>query len=399
MKIRLPGFVVCLAWYAVPAWSAEFPAFETRVIDPMCGNICYAVTLADVDGDGRQDIVAVTENRVLWYGQPDHAAGKSEWTKHVILEDQTERDNVCIAPLDIDGDGQIDFALGAGWTKIGTLQWITRGKSADDKWSVHFIDKEVWLHRMRFADVLGTGRPQLTISPLNKTTGNGVRLTAFEIPANPKTDRWPRTLLNGDLNRMHNHWHVDLDGDKTIDTITASEEGVNLVTKSAEGWSKTLLGRGAEGEKPEQKGAGEVKVGRRKDGTTFLATVEPMHGDSAVVYTPPGSRGPWTRHVLDNTLRRGHAVWCADLDGDGDDEFIVGHSDPGPGPVKGPGVYAFRCDDLAAGKWTKHVLDDGGMATEDVIAADLTGDGRIDIVAGGRNTHNIKLYVNAPAKK
>src|SRR5688572_14046117 len=50
-----------------PAHAADFPKFEERVLDPMCGNVCYAVTLADVDGDGRQDVVAVTENRVLWY--------------------------------------------------------------------------------------------------------------------------------------------------------------------------------------------------------------------------------------------------------------------------------------------------------------------------------------------
>ncbi|MFM7833434.1 MAG: hypothetical protein ACKPJD_16705 [Planctomycetaceae bacterium] len=36
------------------------------------------------------------------------------------------------------------------------------------------------------------------------------------------------------------------------------------------------------------------------------------------------------------------------------------------------------------------------MATEDLAVADLTGDGRPDIVAGGRATHNVRLYVNQP---
>jgi len=34
------------------------------------------------------------------------------------------------------------------------------------------------------------------------------------------------------------------------------------------------------------------------------------------------------------------------------------------------------------------------VTVEDLVAADLTGDGNPDIVAVGRATHNVKLYVN-----
>ena len=73
---------------------------------------------------------------------------------------------------------------------------------------------------------------------------------------------------------------------------------------------------------------------------------------------------------------------------------MVGHSDTSPGAVKGPGIYVYEAQDQAGYNWTKHVIDDGGIATEDLIAADITGDGRVDIVAGGRASHNVKLYVN-----
>ena len=72
--------------------------------------------------------------------------------------------------MDIDGDGAIDFELGAGWTKKGTIQWLSRGKNLDEPWQVHFIGKEVWTYRMRFADVLGSGRKQLVVSPLDVET-------------------------------------------------------------------------------------------------------------------------------------------------------------------------------------------------------------------------------------
>ena len=73
---------------------------------------------------------------------------------------------------------------------------------------------------------------------------------------------------------------------------------------------------------------------------------------------------------------------------------MLGFSDPGPGPIKGPGVFVYRATDSTLTKWDKIVLDDGGVAVEDLIAGDLNGDGRIDLVAGGRATHNVRIFEN-----
>ena len=382
---------------SLAANAAEFPKFEAKTLDPDVGKVCYAVTLADVDGDGKQDIVAVTENRVLWYQAPD-------WKPRVIIEDQTERDNVCIAPLDIDQDGKIDFALGAGWSgkNTGQLVWLSRGASLDEKWHVHLIGHEPWTHRMRFANVAGGVRPQLVVSPLTKTQGDGVRLLAFSIPDHPKTDPWPSRVLNASMNRMHNHWHLPWSDLGIESTLTASQEGVHLISPGVvrggvASWITSKLGTGATGEKPEANGAGEIKIGKLKNGPRFIVTVEPMHGQACVVYVEPSDinkqLGLWPRYVIDETLNRGHALWTCDIDGDGGDEIVLGFSDPGPGPIKGPGVFVYKADDATAKKWTKHTIDDGGVATEDLICADLNGDGKLDIVAGGRATHNVKLYV------
>lgn len=396
LALRVVG---CLSLAVATTQAADFPQFTAKTLDPEVGKVCYAVTVADVDGDGKQDVVAVTENRVLWYQAPD-------WKRRVIIEDQTERDNVCIAPLDIDGDGKIDFAIGAGWLgkHIGQICWLSRGASLEEKWHVHLIGNEPWTHRMRFANVAGGSRPQLVVSPLNKTQGDGVRLLAFDIPENPKTDKWPSRVMNASMNRMHNHWHLDWNGDGVSDTVTSSQEGVHLISAGpirdgVVNWMATKLGQGAVGEKPETQGAGEIKVGKLKNGPRFVTTVEPMHGQACVVYVEPkaGEKitdGLWHRHVIDATLNRGHALWTSDIDGDGGDEIVLGFSDPGSGPIKGPGVFVYKADDNSATKWTKHVIDNGGMATEDLVCADLNGDGRLDIVAGGRGTMNVKLYLN-----
>ena len=250
---------------------------------------------------------------------------------------------------------------------------------------------------MSFADVLGTGKPQLIVSPLNRSIDGkaGVRVFAFEIPAEPKTERWPSTVLDETLNRMHNHTQIDWDGDGRLDTITASEEGVFLIRKQGDTFHKTQLGTGAPSDKPEFRGAGEIKVGKLKTGARFLATVEPMHGTSVAIYTENVDKKlPMKRIVIEESMKQGHAVWAADLDGDGTDELLIGHREAGTGDVKGPGLYVFSCDDELGQKWTKHVIDNGGVAVEDALVADFNGDGRLDLLAGGRATQNVKLYVN-----
>src|SRR3954471_16223698 len=68
----------------------------------------YAVLIVDVNADGKPDIVVVDTDRVVWFENPT-------WKMRTIIDKQTKRDNVCIAAADIDGDGKLDFALGAGW--------------------------------------------------------------------------------------------------------------------------------------------------------------------------------------------------------------------------------------------------------------------------------------------
>lgn len=389
--------------------KVDFPTFKMQEIAKDL-EVGYAVILVDINGDKKPDIVVVDSKRVIWFENPT-------WKMRTIIQGQTAPDNVCIAAADIDGDGQLDLALGAGWKPFdtkggGTLQWLKRGKTLDDPWTIHPIDNEPTMHRIRFADLDGSGKPRLIAVPLmgrgsskEKNWMDGpVRVLAYSIPKDPLKDRWTPEVLDESMHVIHNFAPIPAAGGKGMDVLCASYEGVSLLSKSGEKWSKAHIGTGNQATPEKNRGASEIKMGRLKNGKRCIATIEPWHGTQVVVYTEPKdpTQKMWDRHVIDEDLRWGHAVWFADIDGDGDEELIIGvRDDPGPkDTIKGRrGVRIYKATDGVGAKWAKTIVEAGGVAVEDLAAVDLDGDGKIDIVAAGRQTHNLRIYWNQGGKK
>ena len=410
MKNLIAALLLALAAFSVGTpIRADEPAksfANFRMVElPEKIGVGYAVLLVDVNGDGKKDIVVVDQTRVIWFENPT-------WKMHTIIKGLTKPDNVCIDAFDIDGDGQIDFALGADWKPFntsagGTLQWLKRGKTLDEPWTVYPIDMEPTVHRLRFADIDGNGKASLLSVPLmgrgssaknNWTDGSPVRVTAYRIPKDPTKDRWMPEVLDESLHVCHNFHPIDLPGTTRKDILTASYEGVSLLSLNDGKWKRQHLGTGNQDNPKANRGASEIKQGKLKNGKKFIATIEPWHGDQVVVYTEPMTAGKlWDRHVIDEQLRWGHAVTCADLDGDGSDEIIIGvRDDPTDNDkVKDRrGVRVYKATDDKGSAWQRQIIESGGVAVEDLAAVDLDGDGRIDIVAVGRKTGNVRIYWN-----
>jgi hypothetical protein len=209
-------------------------------------------------------------------------------------------------------------------------------------------------------------------------------------------------VIDESLHVVHGLTTVERPDGKGVDLLTASYEGVHLLARNRAGkWTKKQLGTGNQENPRGSRGSSEVKQGKLKNGRKFLATVEPWHGNQVVIYTEPAIAGKlWDRHVIDDRLKWGHAVWCADLDGDGDDEVIVGvqHTlEDKPGARRG--IRLYKATDGKGTRWVRHVLDDGDVAVEDLAAADLTGSGRLDIVAVGLQSGKARIYWNQGTKK
>jgi FG-GAP-like repeat len=339
----------------------------------------YAVVPGDVDGDKRMDILAISGTELVWFQAPT-------WEKKIILgAGATTADNVTLAVHDIDGDGRLDVALGAGWTRqnTGTLQWVKQNApGATPAWEVFPISAEPTLHRIRWADVDGDTKPELIVAPLHGKGAKGAegpsaRLLVFKPPANPRTEPWPMEVAGEENHIQHNFLPVNLDKDPQDEIVTASAEGLKAWKRGKDGkWSTTLIGEGA---------PGEVKLGR-VGGRRLLATVDPWHGAGVAVYAE--KPGVWAKTTIETALTEGHALGWADFDGDGSEELAAGWR---RGPA--PGVAIYVVDREGALK-SKTMVDEAGMDTEDLIVGDFDGDKQPDIVASGRATRNIKIYWN-----
>jgi hypothetical protein len=369
------------------------PNFKTQEIDSNVG-IGYGLALADVDGDGRTDILLADKDLIAWYQNP-------KWEKHIIAEKLTDKDHVCIAARDINGDGKCEIAVGAQWNPgdtvdSGAVFYLVPPEDRTQRWKPIQLSHEPTTHRMRWVRNR-SGRYDLIVAPLhgrgNKNgVGNGVRILAYHKPEDV-TLPWNTTLVADAMHMTHNFEVIPSTPDEPESLLLAGREGIVRLTSGTNGWRSQWVARH---DTPELQGAGEVRWGAFAGGQPYVAAIEPMHGNQLVIYTPP-PEGPkdglWQRRVLDDTLVDGHALACHDLLGLNNRQIVVGWRAMNK-IGKRVGVKLFYTTKEDGTGWQQHLLDDNTMACEDVMGADLDGDRDVDMVAAGRASKNLKIYWN-----
>lgn len=380
--------------FAVVGVASE-PAFRTVELDSEVG-IGYGLAIADVDGDTRPDVLLVDRDEVAWYQNP-------HWRKHRLTGKLTDADHVCIAAKDIDGDGRAEIAVGAGWNpsdtfNSGALFYLLPPADRTQLWETIPLRHEPVIHRIAWAKDW-QNRWTLVSLPLHgrgnnpqTAEGAGVNVLRYLPPADPRDD-WTRHGIDDTLHKTHNFDTVQWDDDPEHELLIAAKEGLYLFqwSEALQAPARSLLGTNDLG------GMGEVRAGRLSATTRFAATIEPMHGHTLAIYLPPDSPEPgalWRRQVLDESLADGHALACGDLLGLGRDQIVVGwRAMNRPTPTR-VGVKMFIPSDEHGSTWRQFMIDDNTMACEDLQLADLNDDGKLDIIAAGRATRNLKIYFN-----
>ena len=374
--------IINLIWIFTSLFPAD-PNFEAQTIDNEV-SIGYGLAIGDVDGDKKTDILLADKKQFVWYRNGD-------WKRFVMVDNITESDNVCIAARDINGDGQVEVAVGAQWNpgetsdteKSGAVFYLVRPKDPTKLWKPIQLHHEPTTHRMKW--VRAGEKYHLVVVPLhgrgNKGgEGEGVKVMAYEMPSDPAKP-WKLQTIDESMHLTHNFDVVVDEGEEWI--YLGGKEGLKPFYYDGNKWISPSIGDWAIKGDP----FGEIRDGQLA-GEKFFVGIQPMHGNELVVY----NRADMKRNVLTSNLKQGHAIATGDLLGIGNDQVVVGWREANDdGKV---GIKIFSPQDNQGKGWKDHWIDENGMATEDLLIADLNGDGKKDIIAAGRATKNLKIYWN-----
>ena len=260
--------------------AADLPTFRHVTIDDKV-RIGYGIAIADMNADKKPDIVLCDARNIAWYQNPS-------WKKHIIVENLTQRDHVCIAVRDIDGDGRAEIAAGAQWNpgettdtaKSGAVFYLIPPADRTQKWTPVQLHHEPTTHRMRWFEA-PNGSFDLVVLPLHgrgnrANKGEGVRTLAYHLPADPK-QAWKTTLVDDTLHASHNFDVAQWDRDKADEMLLSGVEGSFLLKRGKDNsWSRQQISNNP---------TGEVRQGRGSGGANFVTAIEPMHGSQLSIYT------------------------------------------------------------------------------------------------------------------
>ncbi len=358
----------------------------------------YQVEIADIDGDGRADVVALGGGTCAWYHNPD-------WSKRIITGPDATPGIISSASADLDGDGRAEVAIAYEFQMTkpteGRLGLAIPGPSIDAPWRFRPIARIGSIHRLRWGRFDPDKQRELIVAPIfgrdcaaPTFDQSSAIVTLFRTSDDPINGRWTAYPFGPPRKVLHAIAVVPgppADEEDPIDRLlTADRDGVSEVSPRVTpigeliGTSR-LLAPGVEGEPP-RRGASEIHLGHRRESRHFLATINPWHGDRVIVHDLGEDGVANSSRVIDDTLADGHALCVADVDQDGNDEVFAGHR----GADHRVSMYRFD-----GSNWFRTVLDTQ-VAAQDLRAGDLDGDGKPEVVTVGGATKNVVLYRFAP---
>ena len=251
------------------ARSSEPVQFRTHVIEAdIPGG--YAVMVADMNKDGRPDILGMTSRvkELPWYENPT-------WDRHVLVQDVSGLVNM--AAHDIDGDGIPEISIENEFSMVAAksrgLVWLLQHQGDPrEPWKSIFVDELTTSHHVAWADVDGDGTKELVNAPLIGADAlapkyeDNVPLVYYHVPKD-LGGKWERLLIDDQLSGvLHRVRVVQWDDDGREELLTAGFDGITLHDPAGEGdsvsWKNTRLSRGHKEDRGRERRGGRQPRGQ-----------------------------------------------------------------------------------------------------------------------------------------